>query len=429
MTLSPFLDRPRGAAPLTIVIALAGVVLALLVTVSALAAYRNSNARRDWDEVLGSWDEIMQRYPATETNASALELERLAASLGIDITPRKSGRRDGFTDDGAAALEGKLSAAFYVYLKSQSERVLLGELDPPPPELTDFIAEHGEKLLALRRHLTRGDVAVWESDFSKVEVASLPASVALVRLQAGDSTGALADVEAAWNLSRSLRDSPFLINQLILIAGARMQLGVLRQIPDVDALWLDRLAEHDFREAFITAMKYEGWVWLYTDEAGIAREGMPVWKRIASPLIQPYTKLCLADLSDAWRERMVNLEQVDALCDRDLAPYGADLQIPLPRWNKLGELYHPNLSSAIGRLARLELDLELTRLWIVADAERRTNGGAWPEGYVGSRESDACPDDRWDFSVTGEGLEIALSRDVHWPDQKGTILPTSGVRR
>ena len=421
-------------------IALAFVVLALLVTVSSLAAYRIGNAQRDWDEVLGSWDEIMQRYPATEANASALELERLAASLGVDITPRKSGRRDGFTDDQAVAFDHKLSAAFYVYLKSQSERVLLGELDPPPPELTAFIAEHGEKLLALRRHLSHGDVAVWESDSSKAEVAPLPnllghiklqkllGSVALVRLHAGDTTGALADVEAAWNLSRSLRDSPFLINQLILIAGARMQLGVLRQIPDVDAPWLDRLAEHDYREAFITAMKYEGWVWLYTDETEISRAGLPVWKRLASPLIRPYTKLCLADLSDAWRERMVNLEQVDALCDRDLAPYGADLQIQLPRWNKLGELYYPNLRSAISRLARLELDLELTRLWIVADAERRANGGAWPEGYVGSRESDACPDDRWDFSVTGEGLEIALSRDVTWPDQKGAILPTSGVR-
>ena len=389
----------QGAVPVTIVVAVAAVVLGLIVTMNALSAYRTDVAQRGWDEVFGTWDEIMQRYPATQVNASALELERLAARLGVNITPRNAERREALENEQIATIDPELQATFYNYGKTQMERARHGEIDAPPPDFQSYITANDEDLIALRRHLNRGDTPVWLADISWIQAAPIPnllghihlqkllTSVALARLQAGDRTGAVADVEAAWELSRSLRDSPFLISQLILVAGTRMQVGVLRHFHDLDEVWLDRLAEHDFRESFITAMKFEGRFWLRYPEAEYWRNEEPVWRRVTSPVMQPYTQLCLADLSDEWRERLVKMEQVDALCDRDLAPYGASLDIQLPRWNMVGDYYFPSLLGAIDRLARLELDIELTSLLIEADAERRDHGGTWPESDLVVRPS------------------------------------------
>ena len=232
------------------------------------------------------------------------------------------------------------------------------------------------------------------------------------------------EIEASRRLARFLQDSPILINQLILVAATRFQLGVLRHVPDVPEVWIERLAEHDFRESFTTAMKYEGRVLLHLDESEVWNTHGSWWHRLATPAVRPYTRICLAELSDAWRQRLVNLERVEALCDRDLAPYGADLEIPIPRWNKVGALLVPNLASAIDRLARLELDLELTRLLLEADADRRANGGEWPADLPDGVPSTSCPGERWTFTRTAEDLQIAFPRDISWPDQRGAVLPT-----
>ena len=444
--------RWHVAKPLTLVLAAVLLVLVLVVSVSALSAYRMSTVRKGWDSVLGSWDEVMQRYPATEANASALELERLVSDLGLVIAPRHTERwKDlskkrsavfdhtgkGPKNKRAATSDHNQSVVFFDYGMKQLKRAERGRIDPPPPELSSYIAKYDEELVTVRRHLNRGVVPVWESDLSAAEIGPIPnvlghyhlqkllASVALARLYAGDSEGAQADIEAAWHLSQSLGDSPILLNQLMLIMGVRMQLGVLRQIPDVDEVWLDRLTEHDYRESFISAMKHEGRGWLYYDDPLLAVKLRPSWKLAAARLVRPYAKLYIADMSDAWREWLVKLDQVGAICDRPMARLDADLEIPQP-WSVLGGQLTPDpeLAGTIDRLASLELDLELTRLLIEADAERRANGGAWPESLTAIRNSDACPDDRWRYSVTDEGLEIALTRDVRWPNQKGTILPT-----
>jgi hypothetical protein len=145
------------------------------------------------------------------------------------------------------------------------------------------------------------------------------------------------------------------------------------------------------------------------------------------PAVQPYTQLCLADLSNAWRERLVNLERVEALCDFDLATYDADLEIPIPRWNLVGDQLVPNLTNAMGRLARLELDLELTRLLLVTDADRRANPGEWPSDNPVDLPSTSCPGEHWRLSHTAGRVEIAFSREIHWEDQRGAILPTRAV--
>ena len=428
-------NRSRGAALVTVVLVVLAVMLVLLVVANAFSSYRLKTVRNNWDEVFGSWDDVMQRYPATEANAAALELERIGMTLGLNLAPRLVERVGPLPEEQRAEFEQVKSEVWQDYLAKQLELPRRGELQPPPEILTSYIGSHEEELRALHAHLAGGSVPVWESDLSRNAAAPIPnllahidlqkllGSVALARMHAGDRQGALAAVESAWLFSRSLRDSPILISQLIYIGGTRIQVGALRQIPDVDEVWLDRLVQHDARASFATAMKYEGWFWLFVDETWSYTSGMPLSTRLTHPFARPYTQLCVADVSDAWRERIIRLEHVAVLCDRDLSLEGADLAIEVPRWNALGSLFNLNLAGSIDHLARLELDIELTRLLIEADTARRANEDAWPENLSGSRSCATCPDDLWNYEVNGDALEIGLSRDVAWPEQGGFVLP------
>ena len=79
----------------------------------------------------------------------------------------------------------------------------------------------------------------------------------------------------------------------------------------------------------------------------------------------------------------------------------------------------PRFGDAMSRLARLELDLELTARLL----ELRAAGGDWPDD---DRPSRVCPEERWVVSAAADGRRtLALSRDVDWPDLRGARLPTS----
>lgn len=431
----------RGFGVLAAVIVVAAVVVAATVAISAVSAVRVSDARRGWDRSIGSWGEIMRRYPATEANAAALELEGLAAQLGIDIAPRKrvaGARPRRGSSQSFRELNGTV---FGLYVVPQLEQSRRGEIDVPPPVFTAYMEKHAAELTAVRGHLIAGPTPRWESDFSKLSDAPLPnllghislhkllTGLAVARLHEGDFGAALENVEASYRLARSLEDSPTLIGQLILIAETRMQLGVLRHVPDLPRNWIDRMEEHDYRQSFLNAMKYEGWTWLYSDVAMLWGPNEYRWRQrlLAAPVLRPYARLCLADMSDAWRERLINLERVEALCDYDLAAQGANLNIPIPRWNAIGDDLVPSLAKAIDRLARLELDLELTRLIFEADVKRATHEDAWRASAPEFRTSRVCPRDEWVYTAGDGNLHIDFSREIAWPEQRGPVLATRAV--
>jgi hypothetical protein len=428
----------RGFGVLSVLVLIAVILVLLGVALGAVSALRVRDARAGWDETLGPWEEIMRRYPATEANAAAIELERLAASLGVDITPRHVDRLRPTTEQSQAFAPLK-EDVFSTYLYPQLEQVRRGEIAALPPVLTAYMQNHAGDLASLRSHLIGGPPPAWESDLSKLaaplpnllghlDLTKLLISLAFTHLHEGDVAGALENVEASFELARSLRDSPILICQLIMIAETRMQLGVLRHVRDLPEAWIERMEAYDYRDAFLTSMKFEGRIWLHP-EGYLSGDPGDSWlqKTLALPPMRSYTRLCLADVSAAWRARIVNLERVDAVCDRDLSSEGGDLNIPVPRWNAIGDLVVPNLSDAIYRLARLELDLELTRLIAEADANHGISGEAWLESPPVHRASTACPDDRWLYSADDGNLRIELSRQIAWPGQKGVILPTRAV--
>jgi hypothetical protein len=437
----PVTETQRGASVALVLIVLATAALLFLFAIHVAAAVKHSRVQRSWETTLGTLEDVTGRFPATRTNAAALEVERLAASLGVDIVPRPVEDRLRPEPDVGNEFEQVKKQVFGRFLQKMLERPVTGALDAPPADFLEYLTRHADDIAELRTALAASSSAtipVWHTDISKLMAAPLPnllghlnltklmMSAALERLWAGDESTALEYLDASWTLTRGLRDSPILINQLITIAETRMWLGTLRHVDEVPAEWIERL-EFDYRGAFLQAMKYEGWVWMFTDPSGINDGSPTLWDKAVQPIAQPYVKYCVSDVSDTWRQRIRNLERVDAICDYDLSGQNADLNIEIPRWNSLGGILVPNLAGAVHRLARLELDVELTRLTIEANRTLKANDGVWPAELNGRRASAACPADSWQVSVQAGDVRIDFSRVIEWPDQMGPVLPTRAL--
>ncbi len=431
-------QRGLSVPAVLIVIAILTIVaIVLVIALNAMATRKARGALSGWDESLGTWDEVMVRFPATEANSAALELERVSASLGNSLAPRRFAERARPATEAAKAFARLKKEVFHPYAVEQIQRRRRGEIDPPPEALVDFIETYNGELNELRRLLLTLETPIWESDATMVSVAPLPNllghidthkllnSVAVAQLHAGDTAGALEQIEASFNLARSLRDSPNLISQLIYIAVTRLQVGTLRHVRDLPAIWIDRLTEHDARRSLITALKYQGWGWMHADTLGAAGTE-PVLRRIAAPFTRPYEKLCVAEMSEDWRQRMTSLEGVGALCDYDLPMLVVDKDDSGLCGKNTMALAMPNILNAVQRLGRLEVDLELLRLSMEADTAHRSGGG-WPTPDGDRRPSPACPRDQWVYRSVDEDLEIAMSRELVWPGQAGPLLPPAIV--
>jgi hypothetical protein len=274
-------------------------------------------------------------------------------------------------------------------------------------------------------HLERVAEAPIPNLLGHLELQRTLVADALAAIDAGDRRRALDDLEAAWRLMSALRDDPFILTQLIVLVDARLVAGALRQIEEAPPVWRERLAGHDFRAGVTEALQYEGWYWTQIDESEDLTSLRGVGAKLLYSVAEPYFRYCLVDVSDTFRERLANLERASALCDYDLASRRADLQVPVPRWNVLGDLVVPDLGGALDRLARLELDVELTRRLLELEEARRAAGGEWPASLPGGEVSSACPKDRWDYELSPEGgMTLAFHREISWEGVKGPRLPT-----
>lgn len=429
--------RARGWGLGGFVTGIAAVIAALLgtyVIAVGITSYKTATVARRWQRALGSRDAIFSRFPPTDANAHALALEPLSAALGITLSPRWSDAARARATTEQARAFGAARTALSPWLSSQLERSSRA-LDPPPADAMRFLEAAASELGAVRDYLARGDVPRWETDLSRHYAATLPnlqghinlvkllLGDALIRTRVGDHETARRDLDAAWTLIRSERESPLLICQLIVVAEARLLAGTLRHVPDLPAVWRARLDPGGFRDAVIEALKLEAWHWTRIDDVRDAVDLPAATSRLLGGVTKPYLRYCVADISDDVRARLVNLERVSSLCDYDLARHDADLELPVPDWNVMGKLMAPDLTNAVNRVARLELDLELTSRLLQLEAACRDTG-KWPAALPGGERSEACPQDRWIYEVAADGsMRLALSREPSWPRGAGAQQP------
>jgi hypothetical protein len=417
-----------------VVVLLLGALLFLVVSVTA--TNRKAELEQAWAESLGSFEDLVDRHPPRTANATAHEVERLAAAIGIEIAPRSGPQRHPLGPD-AEQRFGAAKDAVFEYLEAQVESTS-PVVEAPPAEVRDFLEATEAERAALTRHLASADVPHWILDLDlgwEMPIANLLGHINLQRVMAagalakasdGDAEGALADLDAAWRLNTTLQRDPVLIAQLVSMAIARHHVGVLRRIDDVPREWADRIRQHDYKRSMIDALHADGLIWSQYDSMYAMRPNKSALQSLVDTASRPYVRLCVTDLSESWRRRLVEFAAFDFVCDRDLAIFNVDV----PWWNKIGGTFaayaNPNLANAPRRIGRYELDAELTAKLIELRAARRANGGRWPAVVPGIDVSTACPDDRFDYRVGADGTRrLEFSRPMEWEEMQGPKLPTA----
>jgi len=121
---------------------------------------------------------------------------------------------------------------------------------------------------------------------------------------------------------------------------------------------------------------------------------------------------------------LLQLAKVESYCDLELASSGVDLELKPASWNVLSKITFGSLDDVPRRVARYELDREMTAKLLDLKWAREELGGRWPASLAGIEQSPTCPGDRWVFDATpGGGVSLAFSRPVEWEGLHGIDLP------
>ena len=395
-----------------------------------------------------SLEELLRWYPSRDTNATARELESLAAELGINLSIRTGGvpigRIVSSPPPTTQTPQDQAASDAYQRVRSGLEKYLLDEeqaigrpVAAPPAEVLAWLTSHATHLAAIRRRLSHGEPPFWARQLETLDEGPMPNLLGQIGLQkvlvvdalarhvAGDIATAVENLEASWVLNTSLRSEPSTIEQLIAISIARMQLGALRRMDRPFPVWRGRLDTVDHRGSMLAAMRVEGWNWMH------ARHPFPVrpdphaigglQKLWTDWILEPMYRRMMSDAGAAW---LLAVERVSSIppCEIDPERAQGELNDALSIWNRSWIV--DGFGGTLSRVARIEVDNELT--WKILDIRAaRDRAGQWPEGLPDLTVSAACPSRHWLYSITKDQASLTLDPPVQWPKgQLGIILPT-----
>lgn len=379
-----------------------------------IAGSRGDLARTRWAEAGLPITEMATVYPTQEDSPAALELDACCARLGISLRTNDPEKKAPEPEGGSpwAATRGE----FVTYL---------GELEkaepatPAPPEpVSAFLSQHAATLQEIRDRLARGGIR-WSMHIERgfaAEIPSLLGHLDLTRLLLADTLAehaggrdakALADIQAAWDLSSVIEPRPELISQFVCIAMRTMSTVALRKLDGAPAEWDARLASWDPEAGILRSYAMEAYAMGTVGDAPSLREVLGTeprggfGDRLTTFLGRPFIRLCLADTQRLLLDE-VQLAQKLGPCapDSEYLSLSSKVLPTVPRWNLIAAIALPNLS-AYGRVKHLRIQLELTRK-VLALKAARANSGKWPPPDESMAQS-FCPGERWVYEVTPDG--------------------------
>jgi len=415
--------------------ALALLAASVAVYVIALSAARflHERSQHAWDERVGTSEQIASRYPAEAASPSAIAVERLAMGLGLDLTPESRNERPPPAEGHAGRSRSIPDSVFqFVHEELADSSASVNE---PPEDVLGALAGMQPGLAAIRDHLMHAPPPRWETNLDEllepvvpdlegiIQLHRLLAADALIHARAGAHDAAEANLVASWRLNESLRESPVFLSQIIAVAIARLQIGLLRRIDvaDVEA-WRERLHDHDYRESVKTALWLEGWAFSRLGESDILGE-RPSWPALGrASLTLPLELYCIADFNARELDGLDWLASQPADCPGDGTGRSAVRERSgLCGSGGRGFDYGARLLEDI---TRLELGIELTDRWI-ALSRSRAGAGEELETSRATSSSAVCPGDIWTYEEwAGRGAVIYLNREIDWPHLSGLVLPT-----
>jgi hypothetical protein len=347
------------------------------------------------------------QFPKSEASGAAIELEKLAATLGIDLVPAPWGVPGAPEDKNrphpaaeSAAANPALAAGLHEYidreLKSSGNRI-----GPPPEVLDRYMTEHAAEMTAIESLLLRETEVRWETDPKAGQDGPRPNYLGLMRLQRllvarslnearrEDFESAERLLEASWRLNDSLATRPELISQIIVLVAAKLQAGVLRKIDTPAYGWSQRLRGGTLFGGYLAAFQNE--FWFGSGNRGVQDVDGPsgAYGRSLRRFVE---ELQQRDICTSPPAKLVEI------WDRAVRE-----EIPDEDGRALANVTMPNLLESLSRWRRYLVDAELTALVLDARAEREAGPRrAWPDRLPRLGQG-VCPGSHWSYRALPNG--------------------------
>ena len=354
------------------------------------------------------------QYPKQTATAAALEIERLAAALGIDAAP--DARPEARPEAAVVSASARAISASAEYVNGQLQDAS-DAVARPPRVVAEFLDQHAAVLANLVEAASGSREIAWELDVSLGTKSPVPSWAGLTTLQKviaaqvlldlyrSDPASALEGIEAIWQVARCLSARPELLSQLMAMVQARLAVGLLRKVRAPAYGWEVRLREGEFHQGFLAAFQNDAWP--SADHPGMAGDAETVariYRRFADGLVE--RSACawtIADLQHGW----------DVAISGDADPNEIDLT---------------NSSDSIIRMLmrsyRLLFDSELTALVLDARAERAASrDDEWPL-HLPDLESKVCPGRFYVYARPG-AMTLAFEGPAPGTGEAVLTLPSS----
>lgn len=381
-------------------------------------------------QVVTSRRELETAYPRQTVSASALDIERLSARLGIDAAPQGPAMpdpndEDGFIrqipNDGRERPDREVVARMQPGIAAVSQWVSreLSEapeaIGPPPEPAARFLEANAGTIDSIVALATKPSPIDWDLDVTSGSEAPMPNLLGLTRLQkilagkalqlarAGEPEAALEAVEAMWRISESLAARPELISQLVVAAQLRLTAGLLRKIPGPSFGWETRLRDLDFFDAFLAALQNDPWHAPSEPEIAPTIEIMArIYRRFVDSLVR----------SDACAWTKESLQR-----SWDVAASGENGVEQI-----LIGISSESINDMLLRWRSVLLDSEFTVLVLQAKGEKAASRkGEWPPGLP-DLESSVCPRSFYSYRRNG-GVAMAFEGRIPVDERGGFALP------
>jgi hypothetical protein len=409
-------------------------LLLILVIIFAVSAFHRfaglyeTYAHDRWSRSFGDpIEDLAMHFPPRSDNGPATRLKQLAVRLGIEFTT--PGDADNYPPIYKNAKREKLiggsSGLLDSYIRKQLEKPSVS-VDPPPEIVSSYFMDYKKELEAVRDHILNSRPILWRQDLNHWDLdkqpdVTIPQLRAILSLQRTlvayavelasrqNFLEAQSYLDAGWKLNLALREHPDILSQLISLVIDRQWLGVIRRLP-VDLDWTRKIAEHNYRKSFVKAFQVDAhWIWRYRD---VPLSDIP----ILDLMLQPYARICVASVLEKEREE---IELLQSLNPCSLGYDDFEEITESSKWNLVQPERWPNEKKQIlGRLAKLEIDRELTTMII------RANHSLLPA--KNNESSHACPDGIWALETLPNGsTRIEYASLLESPEGPRLILPTS----
>ena len=389
----------------------------------ALAHLQAERARKAWESVLGTRQELVDRYAYSGPNEVADFLTGHARSLGLRFPSSARGDWPERAPD-APRFPREAVADFTDALRRRTQ----GGIPPIADSLSAYLDETEERIQTLRERLARSEPPRWEVDLTRInDVPSPPLIAPLQTLLMIDAARAAQDgdrsridnaVEASRNLSRAFEVHPEVFTQFRRVSMLRAHMAWLRVLEISDPASVDRLRFESIRSDAMNSALVEAWLlaqpsYDLTERSSFNTFGYWNWEHVKKPMFhiaRPYWRLSSIDAASNMREQVQELQAREAWCETDLP------RIEINSWNQIHAYRWTDWRWLAHRLKRVELELQFTRLVM----EQRRAG---PRSEFSTVPSPGCPDDHWIIDSEGDFTTIRFSREVSEPVYREGPIP------